>query len=130
MQKRFITVAVGTLAAVVASAFAAGPRPEQIKVEASRIAVTQGGYTYSGVPIRKFSLSYEVNLDDLDLNSKAGVTAAEERVNNAAAAACKEISREYPSSQPANEKCTKTAAYEAMVKLHQAIAATGKTPTK
>jgi hypothetical protein len=79
-----------------------------------------------------------VSIDDLDVTSKAGLAAAEKRINNAALAACKGINRESTNSStfdsstlsPSDEVCAKEAAHITIVKLHQAIAAAAKVPNK
>jgi UrcA family protein len=126
---------ITALAAIVAvgaigTATAADQKVEQVRVEASKIVSTKAGSTYSGIPVRNISLSYEVSLDDLDLTTSAGLIAAEKRVNNAAAAACKEINKQEPLTAPADDSCAKTAANKAIVQLHVAIAAAGKIPKK
>jgi UrcA family protein len=126
---------ITTLAAIVAvgaigTATAADQKIEQVRVEASKIVSTKAGSTYSGIPVKNISLSYEVSLDDLDLATSAGLIAAEKRVNNAAAAACKEINKQEPLAPPADESCAKTAANKAIAQLHASIAGTGKNPNK
>ena len=133
MNKLLVVIAAaGTLGAFTGGSFAAEQRLGKVTVETSRIVEEKAGLTNTGVPLRSYSLSYEVSLDDLDMTSSAGVAAAEKRVNNAALEACKQINNEsthlFPTDQlsPSIENCAKDTARKAMVKLHQAIAATAK----
>jgi UrcA family protein len=127
MRKMLATVAVGSFTAFVAASVIADERPQQVRVEASRIVTKQAGQSFDGVPITDISLSYEVSLDDLNLASTAGMSAAEKRINNAAEAACKEISRDRPNATPADATCADKAARAAMIKLREAMAAAAKT---
>jgi UrcA family protein len=133
MNKLLVVIAAaGTLGAFTGGSFAAEQKLGKVTVETSRIVEEKAGLTNTGIPLRSYSLSYEVSLDDLDMTSRAGVAAAEKRVNNAALEACKQINNEsthlFPTDQlsPSTEDCAKDAARKAMVKLHQAIAAAAK----
>jgi hypothetical protein len=137
MNKMLIITAAAGLAALAAGSFA-DDQKMKVTVEASRIVPADVGHTYAGIPIKSFSLSYEVSIDDLDVTSSAGLAAAEKRVNNAALAACKEINRESTglsplgssTLSPSDEVCARDAARKTMVKLHKAIAAAAKVPNK
>jgi UrcA family protein len=135
MNKMLVVIAAaGTLGALTGGSLAA-EKLGKVTVEASRIVEQDAGRSYGGIPIKSFSFSYEVSLDDLDMTSSAGLAAAEKRVNNAALEACKQINNEsthtFPGNlAPSNEECAKDAARKAMVKLHQAIAAGAKNPNK
>jgi UrcA family protein len=130
-----VIVAVGTLGAFTGGVLAADQKLGKITVETSRIVEEKAGFTSTGIPLRSFTLSYDVSLGDLDMTSSAGVAAAEKRINNAALEACKQINSEsthlFPADRlsPSIEDCAKDAARKAMVKLHQAIAA-AKVPGK
>ena len=116
-------VAIGGFAiAVFSTAAVADQKLEQVRVEATRIVTTEAGRSYSGVPIRNISLSYEVSLDDLDLATTAGMAAAETRINTAAMEACKEIGGKAPNATPADAQCAKEAARAPLAKLHKAVA--------
>jgi len=130
MNKMLIITAAAGLAAIAAGSFAADQKLEKVTVEASGVVKEDAGRTTTGIPIRSYSLSYEVSIDDLDVNSSAGMAAAEKRVNNAALAACKEISREGRNLSPSEEECAKEAARKAIVKLHHDIAAATKVSGK
>jgi UrcA family protein len=51
------------------------------------------GYSPVGADIREVSLSYRVNVADLDLTDSAGKSELKKRVKAAAGAACKELDR-------------------------------------
>jgi len=125
-----ISAAAGALATAALGTFAvAQQKMQQIRVEASHNVVTeQTGRTYAGIPIKTMTLSYEVNLDDLDLSTAAGETEAEKRINNAAMAACKEVARVAPSSMPADAECATKAARGPVAQVRAAAA--GKGPGK
>jgi UrcA family protein len=69
-----------------------------------------------GADVREVSLSYRVNVRDLDLATSAGVAELEKRVKATATAACKELRRLSfgdPAS-PDDATCVKRAVDEAM----------------
>ncbi len=114
------------------SGIAAAQTPQEIKVEATRPVTTKlVGKSSSGVPIVEYSVSYGVSLAGLNLSTNSGAVEAERRVHEAAAAACKEISRQYPLLQNApGEDCAKAASDKAMVKVHELVAAAEKSILK
>ena len=80
------------------------------------------GRSYAGWPILEASLSYGVNIADLDLATQDGPMALEKRVKDAAKAACEELDQKYQLSTPSNEGCAKAATDEAMVKARELVA--------
>jgi hypothetical protein len=52
----------------------------------------------------------------------------QKRVADAARAACKELSRQYPDSTPNDADCEKTATAKAMVHVNEMLAAAAKKP--
>lgn len=130
-MRRILTgVAVGLLACAVVGTPARSEQLEGVNVEASRIVKETIGQASNSAPINQVSLSYRVSYADLDLASKDGVAAMKGRVEEAAMAACKEISKLYPMATPDDYSCAKVAAQQAMVKVHEAAAAAGKAPKK
>lgn len=113
------------------SGIASAQTPEEIKVEATRPVSTKiVGKSTSGVPIVEYSVSYGVSLVGLNLSTNSGAVEAERRVHEAAVAACKEISRQYPLVQQApGEDCAKTASDKAMIKVREMVAAAEKSST-
>ncbi len=114
------------------SGIAAAQGPEEVKVEASRPVTTKlVGKSSSGVPIIEYSVSYGVSLAGLNLSTNSGAVEAERRVHEAAVAACKEITRQYPLVQKSpGEDCAKTASDKAMIKVHEMVAAAEKSTLK
>ncbi|MGO8858043.1 MAG: UrcA family protein [Steroidobacteraceae bacterium] len=122
-----------TVAAIAfVSSIAVAQSLQEITVQATRILNTKivGRSETSGAPILDVSVSYGVKIDDLDLASHYGPIQLEKRVRDAAMAACKEISRQYPDSTPSDDICAKAAADKAMVKVHELVAAAGKASAK
>ena len=117
-----------TAAAAVASALIGGvvvaQNLEEITVQGTRVLDEKdAGRSSTGVQIRDVSLSYGVNIADLNLASQYGPIALEKRIHEAAKAACEEIGRKYPQSTPSDEVCTKAATDKAMVKARELVAA-------
>jgi UrcA family protein len=130
MRRILLGVAVGLLACTVAGTPARSETLEGVNVEASRIVKETIGRAPSSAPINQISLSYRVTYADLDLATKDGAKALEKRVQEAAMAACKEITKLYPLATPDDTTCAKKASDDAMVKVHEAVAAAGKAPKK
>jgi len=96
---------------------------QEVQVQATRtVSKKDVGRSPSGVPIVDLSLSYGVNVADLDLSTHSGAKEAERRVNAAAVAACKELGRQYPGATPNDRDCSKEAAAKAMVTVNQLVA--------
>ena len=105
------------------------PALPEISVQASRVTTATVGQTTTGtpgVPIQHVSLSYGVSTAGLDLSSQSGKQELEGRVNRAAAAACKELGRQFPSATPSDLDCVKVATSKAMVQVHQLETAAAK----
>ena len=119
-------IAVGALAALVlmtaGAAAAAEQQMRQLRVEGSRTIVEKDAPTLTGITTKSVSLSYQVNLDDLDLNTSTGVSAAESRINTAAEVACKELGAKYPEAKPTDAACILSAIRRPMAKLHSVTA--------
>ncbi len=125
-----IGVVGATVAMLLAATVMAQSTPE-VQVQASRAVDTKiVGRDEHNVPIREIALSYGVSLTGIDLTSTKGAAEAEKRINDAAMAACKEISRQYPSARPDDATCAKSAAREAMSKVQTLIAAARQNAAK
>jgi UrcA family protein len=97
---------------------------EQITVQGTRVLdAKDAGRTFGGVPVRDVSLSYGVNISDLDLASQEGPISLQKRVHDAAQAACTELGRQFPTSSPSDADCTSRATARAMVKANELVAA-------
>ena len=98
----------------------------EIVVQSSRAVATTIGRTSTGIPIQDVTLSYGVSTKGLDLTTAAGKQELERRVRETAAAACKELGRQYPSSTTSDADCAKTATSKAMVDVQKVEAAAAK----
>ncbi len=126
-----LKVAVPALALGLACGAVLAEDVQEVQVQASRVVSKQdAGRTSSGVPIVDLSLSYGVNLSDLNLATHSGAQEAQRRVTAAAEAACKEIGRQYPHSTPNDRECAKEAADEAMPKVNQLVATAEKNASR
>lgn len=125
---RRIHFRLAAVASALISTIAFAQSTQEITVVGTRALTTKEiGQTPTGVTIVKISLNYGVGVSDLDLASTAGAAELETRINNAAMAACKEITRQYPNAAPSDEDCAKSAAKKAMVKAHE-LEAAAKSP--
>jgi UrcA family protein len=124
MKFNFGGILIGASLFACLSGIVAAQNLDEITVQASRVLSTKavGRDAATGAPILDVSVSYGIRTDDLDLASHYGPIQLEKRVRDAAMAACKEISRQYPNSSPSDEVCAKTAADKAMVNVHQLVA--------
>ena len=96
MQTTHTAIVAAVLAglAVAAGAHAGPPVTETVVVTGSRaLTETDAGRTTYGVPIKEVSLTYRVNVADLDAKTAAGRAEIEKRVATAAKAACDELHR-------------------------------------
>ncbi len=130
MRRILFGITVGLLACTVAGAPARSEPLEGVNVEASRVIKETVGRAPNSAPIQAISLSYRVTYADLDLATTDGAAKLEKRVQDAAMAACKEISKMYPLATPDDMACARKAAADAMVKVKEAVAAAGKAPKK
>lgn len=133
MRRIHLGLLVGVVASAWVSSIAIAQDIEEVTVTATRMVVQKpAGHTASGIPIIDISLSYGVSYAGLDLASGAGAIELEKRVNDAAGAACKEISRQRPIDQltPNDAKCAKTAADKAMITVHELVAEARKKSAK
>ena len=109
--------ALAVLAALAVGVSADAGPPETVVVTGSRaVAEKNIGRTTLGVPIKEVSLTYRVNIADLDSHTAAGRAEIEKRVTAAAKAACDEIDRLAlggPTS-PDDAVCVKLAVEAAM----------------
>jgi len=129
MTRIAIGAALGILAVASVGSIAVADDMGSVIVQATRIVTKSQGRTASGIPIVDVSLSYGVSAKGLDLSKHADVVELTKRVNDAAKAACAELSKSYPEATPADKECAKDAAAKAMVKVNELVAAAGK-PSK
>jgi UrcA family protein len=127
MTKILIRVAVGLVAVSALSTAVVAQDMGSVTVSAKRvISEKRVGTTASGIPIIDVAVSYGVKWQDLDLKSHAGVMELQKRVTDTAAAACKELDRQYPDTAPSATDCAKKAATQAMAKVDELAAAAAK----
>jgi UrcA family protein len=118
---------IGLVAVTSFAAMASAQTMQDVTIRASRNVVSKAAIPETGgFRVIDVSTSYGVRTSDLDLVSYAGVKTLEKRVNDAAMAACKDISRQYPNATPSEVECAKTATDKAMVEVQQIVAAAGK----
>ena len=104
---------------------------EEVTVEATRVVTTQVGRgAATGAPINGLSLSYRVSYAGLNLATAAGAAALEQRVRSAADAACRELGRMSPLSEPSNAECARASRDKAMVQVRELVAAAAKAAVK
>jgi UrcA family protein len=102
--------------------------PAEVKVEATRVLSKEtNSRGPTNFPMTDLSLAYGVSLAGLNLATKSGADEAEKRVNAAAAAACKEIGRQYPEATSSENQCVREAAKKAMAKVNELVLAAEKT---
>lgn len=127
MSAIFGRVFVGVAAAVLCGGTAIAQDLQEVTVQATRAFTTKATErTASGVPILDISVSYGVRTSDLNLATHSGATVLEQRVKDAALAACKEISRQYPDTTPSEAECANKAAAKAMTQVKLMVAAAEK----
>jgi UrcA family protein len=96
---------------------------EEVSVQSTRMLTRAAGRTPSDVPLTDISVSYGVDATGLDPASPAGAAELARRVNAAALAACRQISRRYPEARPGDSECARAAADKAMAQLRERRAA-------
>jgi UrcA family protein len=94
------------------------PMPEVI-VEAHRAVSTRIGTHASGIPITEISMGYTVTAEGLDISTPVGRQAFEARVNQAAMAACREITRQFHNATPNEAECARRATEQAMAQVRK-----------
>jgi len=128
-MKRITAISAGALMLLCGNLMA--QNTGEVKVEATRILSKDTNIRGpANFPMTDLSLAYGVSLGGLNLATKSGATEAENRVNAAALAACKEIGRQYPDAALSENQCAKEAAKKAMVKVNELVAAAEETATK
>lgn len=130
MTKIHIQLAAAAATALISTVVLAQSMQDVTVVGTRALTTKEVDRTPTGVSIMSISLSYAVGVSDLDLASSAGAAELEKRVNSAAMAACKEISRQYPKAAPGDDDCAKAAAKKAMVKAQELEAAAAKKSAK
>ena len=125
MKSRLIGITVAAICLWVGG-IAAAQNVEEVTVQGTRVLDIKDGQ-YAGVSVRDVSLSYGINIADINLASQSGPFELEKRIRQAALAACEQLGRQYPQSSPSDGECTTAAVNKAMIKAHELVAA-GPTP--
>ena len=127
------SLAVATAAATIAYAAAAAEPMSEVIVETPKVVHTTDRAGSVGAGIDVASIRYRVSYADLNLATHSGATTLEERINEAAKRACKQLETAAgPAAMPVagDPPCVKTAADGAMTQAHEAIAAAEKAAKK
>jgi len=120
-MKTVSRIMAGIAIGVWAGGSATAQKDDELTVTGLHMIETPIGINYTGMKVKDVSLSYTVDLKDLDLTTVAGVMELNERVGIAAHAACMEIERLYPISHPDTPRCAKTAAERTLAQIHLGI---------
>ncbi|MBV6418312.1 MAG: hypothetical protein CMLOHMNK_03130 [Steroidobacteraceae bacterium] len=118
-----ITVASALAAGLLAGGVAFADEVPGVQVQAMRIHKERVMDTSSPFPVDRITLSYHVSAKGLDLKTTAGEKALEKRVEDAASAACREIGRLYPLSEPGDYECSHITAHAAMPQVEAMVRA-------
>jgi UrcA family protein len=124
VKTNLIGIAVAAVSLWVGG-IAAAQSVEELTVQGTRVLDVKDGQ-YAGVSVRDVSLSYGVNIADINLASQSGPFELEKRIRQAAMAACEQLGRQFPQSSPSDGECTTAAVSKAMVKAHELVAAARK----
>jgi UrcA family protein len=124
MKRLFWSVVLGCVALTPAGGLAAEPT-EAVVVKGSRIVTETVERTPAGIPIQEVTLTYKVSYGDLDPRTSAGKAQLQDRIKEAALAACREIRASHPHVQGTDDECAAAAYDEAMEQVRAIIAAAG-----
>ena len=111
----------------IASGTAAAQQTTEIIVEAPRVE-RAAERTLGRGPIDIVSVTHRVSYKDIDIGTSSGAAVLEQRIKDAAKAACHEIDKLYPHKVPVphDPPCEQTAFDKAMSQARTAIAAAEK----
>jgi UrcA family protein len=126
---RAVALSVAAAAVTLAYAASAAEPVTEVIVEAPKVTHTGQKAAPLGASIDLASIRYRVTYGDLDLVTPGGAKALEERINDAAKRACKQLEDSLPPnsySAPGDPPCVKSAVDGAMKQAREAIAAAGK----
>lgn len=124
MTRMLIKVVTGLCACAVLAGVAMAQDADEVTVSALRLTNTRVTVSpENGTLVKDITLSYGVSVAGLDLRTKAGAAELQRQVNDAAAAVCREVGRQFPDSTPNDQDCTRQASSRAMIKANALIAA-------
>lgn len=118
-----VTALLATAGLAVALPATAKPM-EEIVVGAPH--KTTVGRTTTGIPITQIAVRSRVRYGDLDLTSRAGAAALENRIREAARTSCRSIDAQLPLDRSSDRSCMRHAVDGAMLQARAAIAAERK----
>jgi UrcA family protein len=124
MKINSMRVMAGLIATVLLSGMAAAQTSEELLVTGSRFVEKRVGTDRVGIPIMDVSMTFHVNLADLNFASPAAAAEIERRVALAARRACRELGIMYPVSYPNDAVCARAAVEKSMNQLRQLTAST------
>jgi len=114
-----VTVLLATAGLVVALPATAKPMEEIIVGAPHKAAV---GRTTTGIPITQITVRSRVRYGDLDLTTRAGAAALENRIREAARTSCRSIDAQLPLDTSSDGNCIRHAVDGAMLQARAAIA--------
>ena len=115
-----------TLLGALATNIVCAEELTQVTVTATRPTTQIAGRSTIGADVQIISMSGTVKYSDIDISTRAGAAALENRIRAAAKAECEELDKHYPLTQPDSDHCTKEAVRNAMPGMHAAIDAAEK----
>lgn len=118
-----VTALLATAGLAVALPATAKPM-EEIVVGAPH--KTTVGRTTTGIPITQIAVRSRVRYGDLDLTSRAGAAALENRIREAARTSCRSIDAQLPLDRSSDRSCMRHAVDGAMLQARAAMAAERK----
>jgi len=130
-RARGLALSAAAAAVALACAATAAEPVTEVIVEAPKISHTGQKSQPLGAAVDLASIRYKVNYADLNLATPAGAKTLEERINDAAKRACRQLESSLPPDAYAAQgdpPCIKTAVDGAMKQANAAIAAAGKAP--
>ena len=132
-RARGLALSAAAAAVALACAASAAEPVTEVIVEAPKITHTGDRAAPLGTPIDLASIRYRVSYADLNIATPAGAKTLEERINDAAKRACKQLESSLPpnSISPQGEPpCFKSAVDGAMKQAREAIAVAGRPAAK
>jgi UrcA family protein len=123
-----VSLAAAAAGLAITSGAVAAEQTNEIIVEAPHIERTAERAPSTGSPIDIISVTHRVSYRDIDIGTSSGAKVLEQRIKDAAKAACKEIDTLYPLKKPlqGDLTCEKAATDKAMLQARAAIAAAEK----
>ena len=107
---------------------------QEIIVESPRVQATRLPTHVGDLPVEVITVSHVMSYSNIDISTSSGAKVLEQRIEDAAKAACQDIDKLYPTPMrpPVNAtpSCEKAATDAAMIRAKAAIAAAEKAAHK